>query len=285
MIEKISFGPPDNTWEQYGLSQNPVIVNGKETKKKAIIKYGQLVTFTSKRYKLLPNEEAVKVSNTAAKLAGLIPFNKFEGPWIIRMDKTEGAHIIIDKHRVHALYAHPKSYEIGDEEMWVGAAIHNSIDGSMGFKAGIFTFRAACKNVVLTAGMKGWSYHYSAADHGKTVEYLQRKHTKGLATEGLKNILVNLMERTHYIIDTYRLLTERRITDKLIDEILNSNFIPKKILPDYIVQDKAHEIDLTQWTLYNDMTELIWHNAKAGMKTKLLQFRSLHKLIPFEVTD
>lgn len=282
-MNSISFGDPDTTWSAYGLSENPVVVNGSATGYKAIIKDEDLVAFVSNRYKLLPNEEAVKAADEAAALSDLVPFDKFQGPWITRFGMK--SHVIQDNHRVHALYAHPDKYEVGNEEMYLGVALHNSIDGSMGFKAGIFTFRAACSNVVLTAGMKDWSYYYSQADHGRTVEWLMRKHTKSLVTDKVKDVMIYLMDKTHYIIDTYKLMAQRKITEDLVDQILKSNFITKKILPDYITEPEATLPDLTQWDLYNDLTELIWHNAKAQMKTKLLQFTALHKIMPFEVND
>ena len=75
-------------------------------------------------------------------------------------------------------------------------------------------------------------------------------------------------------------MAEQRITEKLIERIKKSR-LSRKVLPDYITAEEiSPEVFLTsQWELYNDITEAIWHNVKAGMKTKTFQFKVLHQVL------
>jgi hypothetical protein len=48
------------------------------------------------------------------------------------------------------------------------------------------------------------------------------------------------------------------------------NTVFSKVLPGYLQENEAAPIppsDLTEWALYNDITEEIWHNPKTGLRT------------------
>lgn len=60
----------------------------------------------------------------------------------------------------------------------------------------------------------------------------------------------------------------------MVDRILNSR-LSLKVLPDYVKEEGVELPDLSQWELYNDVTELIWHNMEAGLQTKTFQFNTL----------
>ncbi len=101
MNPTLTFGNPNGEWKQYELYETPVVVNGLVSGYKAITQEDHLVSIVSDQYKLIPNQEAVKVADQAAKLAGLVPFNEFTGEWLQRLEN----HVITDheKTRVHAL--------------------------------------------------------------------------------------------------------------------------------------------------------------------------------------
>lgn len=276
-MNSLSFGNPDLTWQQYGIEQSPILFNGAKTAYKAVIRNGEIVSIVSNQYRLLPNEEAVKLADQAASLAGLVPFHEFSGDWFVRMD----SHVIQDRdgRRVHALYAIDKSFDVNGEKMHLGVGVHNSIDGSTGFGCGIFTFRHACANMVW-AGMKGYE---QAFDERQTIEYLYKRHTKGLETfmGGLKNAIVTVMDKANIILETYQQLAETAVTQEFLEKLRKSR-LPDKVLPDYIAKPEestVNPVSLTQWQVYNDITAAIWHNAKSGLKTKDFQFRTLHAII------
>jgi len=277
---EIIFGQPDETWAKYDLVQNPLLFNGHDTGYKMIIRKGEIVSIVRKGYGLLPNEEAVKVGDEAAEMAGLVPFNEFSGEWFVRMQD----HVIYDKSgtRVHALYAANQHYDVNGEKMHVGVGVHNSIDGTLGFGCGIFTFRHACANMVF-AGMRGYE---QAFDQRKTIEYVYKKHTASLSVfkAGLKNTILSVMEKATDIIKSYNLMAQEKATEELIEKIKKSR-LSAKVLPEYLTakEPQVESLSLTQWELYNDITELIWHNARSGLKTKEFQFKTLHTIMPLQV--
>lgn len=276
-IPKISFGTPDKKWEQYGLLTAPIDFDAKPSGFNGLLKDGQLVTIVGSYYKVLPNEEAAKIADQAAKMAGLVPFDEFTGDWFNRMDD----HVITDKggRRMHALYAFNKPYQVNGQKMHIGVGIHNSIDGTTAFGAGIFTFRHACSNMVL-AGTKRYS---QAFDQRKTIEYLYKRHTLTLdpVIGQLKTVILGVMDRAKEIIQTYIEMDQARLTVELANRLKRSK-LPTKILPDYIPkeEEKIKTVpNTTQWQVYNDITEAIWHNAKTELRTKEHHFDVLHQTI------
>jgi len=268
-LDSIGFGTPDLTWKQYGLTENPILINGRETGYKAVLRDGQLVTIVSNAYQLFPNEEALKIADEAAKRAGLEPFNVSSGAGIRR----EGHAIYnLGRTRMHAIYT-PRgaAHRIDGEEVKVGVDVQNSIDGSTSFGCGVFTYRFICGNGVILGYQKLFG--------------IRRIHTKGLtaAINDLKNRMILVMEQAQDIVGAYQRMAQRRVTEELIERIKKSR-LSKKVLPDYLTaEEPTIQVDhLTEWQLYNDITEAIWHNAKAGLRTKTFQFQVLHQVMPLE---
>ena len=266
-------------WAGYGLQEYPVLFNDNATWLKAITRNGELVNMVSKRYKLLPNEEVAKLADSAAQVAGLVPFSEFSGDWYTKMSD----HIIYDndQYRIHALYAMNQPYTIQGDKMHLGVGIHNAIDGSMGFGCGIFTFRHACANMVL-AGMKNWEMSF---DQRKTLEYVYKKHVGAefeILTGKLAQTVQRIMERVPMLISWYDQLAVEKATKEMVQRLQKST-IPKKVLPPYLQIEKGQtQIQVpkkTQWEVYNDVTRLIWHNGKTDITSKITQFATLHSAL------
>ena len=260
---EINFGEPYMAWKQYGLEQYPIQVDGKDTNYKAIFKDNGLVKVLGKDYELFPNEEALKIADAAASLAGLTPF----APKTFGV-RAEG-HMLYNKQetKMRAIYTPGKIQRVVGEEVIVGVNVFNAIDGSSSFGCGIFTFRSICSNGVI--------FGY------EEVMSLRRIHTKGLqaAIEDMKAKMVLVMEQGTSLLETYRRMAAVKVTEKFIDRILSSR-LPAKVLPYYLKEEEAKLPDITEWQLYNDVTELIWHNEKTGLHSKTFQFNTLHSIIP-----
>jgi hypothetical protein len=273
---KMELGQSSQKWVQYELFDTPLLYNGEPSEYKTIVQNDELVAIVGKDYELLPNEEAVKLADEAAGLAGMVPFDEFTGDWFIRM----GDHVIKNGAKVHALYAINKPYHIGKDKMHLGVGVHNSIDGSMGFGAGVFTFRNACANMVF-AGMRGYEQGF---DQRATLDHIYQKHTSGLRpiAENLEKVILGLMEKAGDIIASYEEMARRRVTLELLEKIKKSG-IREKVLPDYLKTEKDAPLevpDISEWVLYNDITEKVWHNPDRGLDAKLWQFKALHKIMP-----
>jgi hypothetical protein len=260
---EINFVAPQTAWKQYGLEQYPIQIDGKDTNYKAIFRNNNLVKVLGKDYELFPNEEALKIADQAAALAGLTPF----------APKTFG--VRVDGHKLYnkqetkmrAIYTPGKAHRVDGDEVNIGVNVFNAIDGSSSFGCGIFTFRSICGNGVI--------FGY------EEIMSLRRIHTKGLQTiiDDMTNKMVHVMDQSISLLETYRRMAATKVTDKFITKILKSR-LPAKVLPDYLKEEEAKLPNITEWQLYNDVTELIWHNEKTGLHSKTFQFNTLHSITP-----
>ncbi len=279
---KIELGKPDMSWSQYDLSTTPILVNGHDFGKTLVARGETPIAIVGDQYTLLPNEEAVKVADELAEQAGLVKFTDFSGPWIIPMRGHPHATYHGENNaKVHAMYALNESYKVDGDKMFVGVSVSNAIDGSRAFGAGIFTFRQACRNMVLLAGKKGWEFSHGRMDHGKTLEAMSKRHTKSLevGTRNFNAIIADAMDKAVGIVDKYKELTRIQVNLELLEKIKKSR-LPKSIVSEFMKDEEAAKAvdisSLTQWNLYNDLTATIWHNPKTGIHTKEFLFGQLH---------
>jgi hypothetical protein len=275
----IEFGNPNTKWECYGLVEAPILYNGELSDFKAIIRDGRLLTITGIDYKLLPNEEVIKIADQVAEALGAKPFNQFEGEWYCKLK----SHIIWNKKQtqVHCLYAFPDHIgDVGDNDTihW-GFSVHNSIDRSMGFGVGCFTFRHACSNMVFMA-FKGYETEF---DERKALAWVYNKHTLNFKTtvEDLSRKILKVVDKGRQVLEIYRRMRLEKINEDLLRKI-SASPLPRKLLPDYVPEDPREQIfsvpDYTKWECYNDLTAAIWHNAKTDIQSKRYQFNIVHNI-------
>ena len=266
MTRTINFGAVDDTWRQYGLEQAYITVDGRDVSYKVIFRNNELIKVLGSDYYLFPNEEALKMAGAAAGLAGLEVFTT-EVPGV----KNKGNVLFSENEaRMRALYILGKTQRVDGDEVSVGVNVFNAIDGSSSFGCSLFTFRHICSNGVI---------------FGKeTLMSVRRIHSKGMeeAIEALKSKMILVMEEAASVLERYREMAQVRVTDKLVDQILRSR-LPARILPDYVTEEEATIPDITEWDLYNDLTQAIWHNEKSGLHTKAFQFNTLHSILPLQV--
>jgi len=260
---KIEFGRSETEWAQYGFAEPMIVFNGEETGFKAIVKEDRLIKVLTDRYHLYPNEEALKVANKAAKLAGLRRFTA-DTPGM-RNEK----HVVYsnDGNRMRALFMLKGDHKVDSEVVNLGVNVYNSIDGTTSFGAGLFTFREMCSNGVI------WGK--------QDIRTVRHAHTIGLAKviEAMKGAMVLLMEEAIGVVESYRRMAQVKVQEDLVNR-LNDSYLSKKILPEYVTEKEVALPDVTEWDLYNDVTEAIWHNEKTGLKSKAFQFTTLHKIMP-----
>jgi hypothetical protein len=134
----------------------------------------------------------------------------------------------------------------------------------------LFTYRFICGNGVIMGK--------------ENLLSVRRVHTRGLerAVEELKARMVVVMEEGAGLVEGYRALARMRVTEGLVERILGSR-LPLRVLPDYVMEEEAAVPDVSVWQLYNDVTEAIWHNARAGLRTKTFLFSQLHRVMPLQV--
>lgn len=268
----------DQTWEQYGLEQAKLDWMGEKIPYKAIVKNDNCVAIVSDKYKVLPNEEAVKLADEVATEVGAVPFHEFGGDWFTRVDK----HVFGDEEgrKVHALYAFDEPVNIGgNDTIQLGFGVHNSIDGSMGFSCGAFTFRNACANMVFMGSvMRGRAYEMRF-DERHTISYVYHRHSKDLvaAKQEIAASMKDVIERGYEILDMYRKWKEVKLNSVIADALEEK--IPQKYVPEYL-QAKTRVAQLPSvWSAYNDITQAIWHNNDTGYDTKKSLFDTTHTVL------
>jgi hypothetical protein len=222
----LSAGDPETTYEQFGLETVPILHNGNDTGRRFIRRNGDIIADVSDDYELVPNEYVVRAANQVARELGAEPFHEFSGDWFIRLDD----HVFQDNdgRRVHALYAWDDPVEYGDDDsIQFGFAVHNSIDGTLAFQTGLFSFRHACQNMV-TMGVKGRGMGFDDRD---VLAHSSHKHTSGLDVDetALAVKIEDTMALADDIDERYRAWRDEFITVDQIQGLLRR--MPAKDLP------------------------------------------------------
>jgi hypothetical protein len=121
---KIEFGKIDEEWQKYNLVQARILYNDKPSPYKAIIKDGKLVAILGADYKLIPNEEVVRIGDQVASEVGAKPFKVRYARNNYILNKTET--------RVYAQYIMPRGFDIdGKDKVFVGFSLQNGIEKAL----------------------------------------------------------------------------------------------------------------------------------------------------------
>ena len=323
-IKNVEFGDPEQIWSDYALEILPLYVDGEDTGRRFIMRNGNVLGDVSDRYRLVPNEEVVAAADDIAQQMGAEPFHEFGGDWYVKLQNN----VFMDDEgrRAHALYAWDDPVEIGHgDEVQLGFGVHNSIDGSMGLRVGLFTFRHACANMVFMGlNRDGMSF-----DSRDVLKHSSKKHTHGLEISELKAWIEDTVGYGQYVIDAYRRWNDRELQTEealeLIDMVRNRRLSVNNDVPEWIQDAVEYVEDLeeklaegqkdvngndavgenglthehvagiaeahipqatTAWDTYNDLTESIWHNDSTNDQSKLNKMRQTHKVFdPSPVAD
>lgn len=303
---ELSAGRPTQKFEEFGLELVPVLHSGEDTGQRIVRRNGDFLSTVSDEYKLLPNERAVQAANKVAMELDAVPFHEFDGDWFATLDD----HVFQDpeRRRVHAVYAWDKGM-IGTDEMEYGFAVHNSIDGSLSFSVGLFSFRHACANMVFmgTRSNRG-AFAEGVEEERQIMSEDRHRHTKGLDVdlEQLAQRIKGTLTYVDAIHDTYQQWIERRLTPKEVGGLIDS--LPDKDLPPWMIEiheelkemaaeeevdepaelpwdDQAEVIEAklhqaeSAWKSYNSITENLWKRGDAQDTTRRDKMRKVHRVM------
>jgi len=296
-------GEPEQQYPKWGLESVPILCDDEDTGHRLIRRNGDTLAVVSDDYKLLPNERCVAAANEVARNLGAEPFHEFDGEWFIELDD----HVFQDPdgRRVHALYAWNDPVEVAPgDEVQMGFGVHNSIDGSLGFSTGLFSFRHACANMVfMGVDPEGMNF-----DDRDVLAHGSRKHTSGMDVnpDALQARIENVLLFADEVTDAYRAWTEQIVTPEQAFEMFKR--FPQKDLPEWL-QDAKEEVekveemesldaeddrtqaerkvdaiqpyipgDETVWDSYNALSESLWHSESTGDRTKRRKMKQLHRV-------
>jgi len=109
----------------------------------------EFVSIVSSNYKIIPNEVVLDITNEVIQEWRANPFNFDKPTWFKTYSYySEHDYIITDGIRLYAFYSLGKAEIQPDDFVEYGILILNSIDGSMRFGCGGFTYRYICHNMV-----------------------------------------------------------------------------------------------------------------------------------------
>lgn len=302
---ELSAGEPEQVWPDFGLELVPIQLDGDDTGRRLILRNGEFISDVSNQYKLLPNERMVQIADQVAYELGAVPFDEFGGDWYISMDD----HVIMDDEgrRAHALYAWDEPVRLPDgDSIQLGFAVHNSIDGSLGFNVGLFTFRHACANMVWM-GVNAGGMDFDDRD---VIAHYSHKHTKELKVEpdALREVMEGVIRVGGDVIDSYSEWQEESLNGEQIVDLIRR--FPAKDLPGWMRRvdeqlDSANDpeqeallpeltdlpaVDVAEtmqpaakncsaWDTYNEFTAAIWHDESSQDTTKRQKMKDLHRVM------
>lgn len=310
----ISLGSPEQVWTDYALEILPIKLDGSDTGRRLIMRNGEMLGAVSDQYRLIPNEEVVSAADEIAADLGAVPFDDFTGDWFVKLQNN----VFMDEEgrRAHALYAWNDPVPVGgDDEVQVGFGVHNSIDGSMGLRVGLFTFRHACANMVFMGlGQGGMDF-----DQRNVLSHSAKKHTKNLEIEQLRAWIEETVGYAPSVIDAYKRWTSDELSRSdavaLLQMARAGRLSRRNDVPEWIqnaveytedldeqVREGQEDLDGQQfvnglpqdkvadiaeafrpqgelmWDTYNDLTANLWHAESTNDQSKMQKMRQVHKV-------
>lgn len=291
--DHIEFLPPmeEEYFSNFGpLYTRGVRVNGELSPVKYVIRGGEEVANVSHIYKLFPNELALEAADKLAREVGAVPFDKFTGNWFERVH----SHVMYNKSNRHvkgrtvmrAYYAFNEPVAVGknddgsDDTVQLGFSIFNGINGKRGFGAGGFTFRHACKNIMLLGLGDSRKKLAMGFDDRVTLAYSNKRHTTSLDEKFIIANIKNIIKAMEEVTAKYRAMVETKILERKAVNIANQ--LPRKAIrermsyiriPEKDGEDYKLVKDVTEWRVFNDVTWFASHDPKSGLETKEKIFR------------
>lgn len=266
----------DRSWAGYGYRELELLMDGKPTGYKAILRNGDLVSIVSKKYELVPNEVIEEVSDM---LANEIGAKKLPSSGIVG-------------NRFYGLYDLGKDIEpIRGVSGRLGYFVYNSIDSTLGYGVSVLTtiYSGGSSFVAML-----WALRlYRTLSPTAAAAIIKKKHV-GASIEkeksGLKEEMLRLIRRAEEAIAIYRLWSEVEVKpdDPVAKNIAIS--IPKGILVSTghfraLKEGVTLEHVVNCFDLFVDIGEAIWHGGtKSGKKYTIDRraqlFRALCNALP-----
>jgi len=295
----------DKLANQYGIYRYRIVADDKPTKKFIISKTNpstgreDLITITGSFYKIIPNEVALKIADEVFIEWLANPLNLDKPIWTKVgkfKDYSKDSHIISNGKRLHAYYKYGEE-RVGDDTIYFGVNVINSIDGTTRLGLGGFTYRVTCQNQVLF-GQKAFNSLLRSRKletnvkgsfiEGELIEKVVKRHTSTNFPDEKEisrifghfdKIIASLKE----VIEIYRNLQKIQLNKEIAQRFADE--LPKVSLPPYIVLPKKGKevqglkMQPNLWTTYNDITASIWHRANGSLVYREEQFDNLHRVI------
>jgi hypothetical protein len=307
---QLAVGEPDPEWKDYGLYTVPMLISGEDDElvrsgRKFVLRpqmdgrgsvhAPKLIADVSDDYELYPNE---KLKEDLDKWAGENGYELLKA-----LQTRSGNGVVLSYVPSEGLYKHATSTHAAvNEQAWLfaekqqiklGFTVKNSIDGTMGFSLGGFTFRMACNNGAIISAkiLERFGYRFRADQIG----VVRARHVPSIRgiINNLQKYLDAMSEVHQEILRYYSQLQTIKVNQQLIDKLLESR-IPQKYLTTpsleksetvcEIQKDKANpkatisfDGNKNLWDAYNVLTDNLWHDPKPDGRTKEFYYERMHQ--------
>lgn len=296
--KSVFYGEVLDSYPQYNLVAERIIRDGVAANTQLIIKDDHVVHTFTEKYKVLPNEEALKVADTVRKEAGLVwakdMKKDWKGPLTIPqyLGKMNGAitSLLIDPKEVN-LSAGTK---FDDDWIRFGIGIGNSINGTSSLKAYGFTFRQICANFAFHFFHLGALKVEAEVDTGKfnDAKVLNKQvfiHSKNINIEMFEESVKEVLKAGKLIVKRYQAMRVEELLEKQALEIARR--MPKTVLKkashpiDWLKWDKkkgaqfVKGVKVNKYDAFNDVTDALTHYEDISYRVRMNGFKRLDKIL------
>jgi hypothetical protein len=275
----------DNTWERHGIKTAPLLVkadNGKvydDHKLKGIFKLNEQTKkyeyrkIVSRNYVVLPNEEVDNIVNAVIVKHG--------GQYGLKLNRTYEAYhgdakyweIFSDQ-----ILDIPKSMLKVNDVIKVGIVVRNSVGCNVTFGVDLMSWRLACLNGAIRKGRDMASLR--VAHYGK--------NAMDLMYNELGRRIDDLFTEAENLVQTYRRAAKLKVraeAAELLAKRISHKYIPQELIE---TDDEEHTVKVVKkgldfWTLFNGLTENIWHSEQLSYLTKADMTDKIHRIIENEI--
>lgn len=184
---------PRKQWKEYGILSKDLWVNGESTDQQVITYKNKYVTVASNLYRILPNEDVIKIGDKVAKLqkASFWTPEHIGGRGSRNWFRNDmfGTHVMTNPKgtQMVANYMFPEKVDVtgGKDFVQFGFMLRNGIDKKTAFTVSPMTVRMACDNIMyhvassrLLKGLEEREGAYQGLEKLESNPVLQKQHKK-----------------------------------------------------------------------------------------------------------
>ena len=271
-------------WTQYNLKAETLVRNNTPMNYQVIVKDDKPVAVFTKAYKVLPNEEAIKVANDVTNRMGLVPASQMSSEW--KFNATDNfPDVFYGKKnnvvtKMSAMYVSPEPVELGigsdSDPVKIGVKVGNSIDGSQGFGACVFAFRKVCGNMSQHL-QSSRMMQLSTAELGRvsnlstqTITSATFIHRESLKIDIVEKLIEDVINGADSVVKRFKDMKQEQLTKEQALEV--ARVYPATVSKnvdwlDYNKKDKQwtpRVNGVTKFDAFQDMTDILSHTTRLG---------------------
>ena len=286
-------------WTQYNLKAETLVRNNTPMNYQVIVKDDKPVAVFTKAYKVLPNEEAIKVANDVTNRMGLVPASQMSSEW--KHNATENfPDVFYGKKnnvvtKISAMYVSPEPVDLGigsdSDPVKIGVKVGNSIDGSQGFGACVFMFRKLCGNMSQHL-QSSRMLQLSTAELGKvrnlstqTITSASFIHRESLKIDIVEKLIEDVINGADSVVKRFKDMKQEQLTKEQALEV--ARMFPATVSKnvdwlDYNKKDKQFTPrvnGVTTFDAFQDMTDILSHTTRLGFDSVNYGLQTADKIL------